>query len=353
MAGTSSGSCNTTDPGPAFEYQTNNALQQCRQYTFSAYTDAVQPVTIMGIIPGGQAFTLSPPKGPDSFDWTANVADGTSVVFIMIDAQGRQGGSSNLLTVAETDDPSCLNSTSPSSTEAPIASPTSTSGSPSPSPSGSDSSGPSTGAIVGIVIGALLFIAVVISLVLFCIRRRQEHRNPNNWIEASGAFSSGRRRSVDIDLLAGDEGTNLHPPYADSRNPNSLRPIPPSTYHDNRSSALSHPITQYSDSFDAQSSTNFLPPGSVITPFTGEPPSTNRGTSRGTKGSMAPSLGAPRYILHHDAEDIAAEEEEEEVVELPPMYKPRVGPSTSGSASGSASTSGNTALVDRKEPIPS
>ena len=50
-----------------------------------------------GLIPLGEAFELDPPSGPTSFDWTANVANGTSLAFLMTDAKGRQGGSSSLL----------------------------------------------------------------------------------------------------------------------------------------------------------------------------------------------------------------------------------------------------------------
>ncbi|KAJ3820624.1 hypothetical protein F5880DRAFT_932037 [Lentinula raphanica] len=46
MGDASSESCNTTDPGSAFTFQLNAALQQCREFTFEAYTAAIQPVTI-------------------------------------------------------------------------------------------------------------------------------------------------------------------------------------------------------------------------------------------------------------------------------------------------------------------
>lgn len=50
-----------------------------------------------GLIPLGEAFELDPPNGPINFDWTANVANGTSLAFLMTDALDRQGGSSSLL----------------------------------------------------------------------------------------------------------------------------------------------------------------------------------------------------------------------------------------------------------------
>lgn len=91
--------CNLADPGVAFNYELPTSLQQCRAFSFTEYTDAVQPVTIYGMVPSGDSFQLNPPPGPTRFDWTVNVAAKTSLVVLMVDSQGRQGGSSDLLRV--------------------------------------------------------------------------------------------------------------------------------------------------------------------------------------------------------------------------------------------------------------
>ena len=91
--------CNLTDPGVDFNFELPSSLQQCRDFSFTQYTQAVQPVTIYGLIPSGQSFQLNPPLGPPNFDWTVNVAAKTSLVMFMVDSRGRQGGSSDLLRV--------------------------------------------------------------------------------------------------------------------------------------------------------------------------------------------------------------------------------------------------------------
>ncbi|KJA29411.1 hypothetical protein HYPSUDRAFT_516676 [Hypholoma sublateritium FD-334 SS-4] len=187
VAASQGGSCNTTDPGISFSYQLNTALQQCRPFTFSDYTGAVQPVTISAIIPGGNAFLLSPPVGPTSFDWNAAVARGTSVVFVMTDSQGRAGGVSDIEIITSSDDSSCLNSNSPSSTASPPSTPTtstptttSTSGAANPSSTADPSHGFSIAAIAGTVIGGLLFLALAITLGLFFLHKKRDANNSAN-----------------------------------------------------------------------------------------------------------------------------------------------------------------------------
>lgn len=94
--------CNLTDPGVAFSFDLPSSLQQCRGFSFTQYTEAVQPVTIYGLIPSGESFQLNPPPGPPGpprFDWIVNVAARTSLVMFMVDSRGRQGGASDLLRV--------------------------------------------------------------------------------------------------------------------------------------------------------------------------------------------------------------------------------------------------------------
>ena len=91
--------CNLTDPGVAFNFELPNNLQQCRDFGFTQYIAAVQPVTIYGLIPSGESFQLNPPPGPPNFDWIVNVAARTSLIVFMVDSRGRPGGASDLLRV--------------------------------------------------------------------------------------------------------------------------------------------------------------------------------------------------------------------------------------------------------------
>lgn len=55
-------------------------------------------------MPGGTSLVLQPPEGPASFDWTANVAQETFMMFMLVDSQGRQGGSSDVRLVGNSND---------------------------------------------------------------------------------------------------------------------------------------------------------------------------------------------------------------------------------------------------------
>jgi len=213
------GSCNTTNPQIDFEFELNTALQQCRPFVFSDYTGAVQPATIGVIIPGGNAFMLSPPVGPTSFSWDANVAQGTSMLFFMTDSQGRQGGSSDVRIVGFSDDSTCLNSLSPSSTSsAPSTSATAPSGTTSNTPSNTSTpkGGVSIAAIAGTVIGALLFLAVAITLGLFFLRKRRYERTAsgpgNNFGRHSRRMGSGIDTPYDPALGLAASHHGLPPP---------------------------------------------------------------------------------------------------------------------------------------------
>ncbi|TFK56983.1 hypothetical protein OE88DRAFT_1650518 [Heliocybe sulcata] len=367
--------CNTTDPGVDFDYQLNTALQQCRPYTFSEYTGAVQPITIAGIIPGGNVFYVQPPSGPTSFDWTADVAAGTSVIWAVTDARGRQGGTSDVQSVGITNDASCLLANAPSSTSNPpsatssIAS-TSTlntgSGSSSTAPAASATTSPSsdptnsvsTAAIAGTVIGGLVAVAAVVTLLLFCLKNRR-----SRWPYAHR--DSHRLDSVDL----------TQEPIAYQVSP---YPYTPNTAHMPQSSAYSE-----ADFMDAQGRGPVYPlpplpsepppfdPYGTPQPQTPHTPGTSFGErprrqSRQSAGSSAAgrrkaamagvtSYQAPsRFILHNDMEEIMPDENG--VVELPPQYsearKPIPGLSAQNSEQSSTASapSASTAATPLEEP---
>ncbi|KAG6912020.1 hypothetical protein DXG01_000268 [Tephrocybe rancida] len=205
------GVCNTTDPGIDYSFELNTALQQCRPYVISGYTGAVQPVTVIATIPGGQSILIGLPTGSTSFNWNANIAAGTSVLFTMVDAMGRNGGTSDIKTVGITDDATCLNNLSPSSTATSATSTAATSttshsasGTATDSPTATAGSGQKTSiaAIAGTVIGALVFLAVVITLGLFFLRKRRDNNNVR------------RPRNTDLDLTYDPTHAHGNYPYS-------------------------------------------------------------------------------------------------------------------------------------------
>ncbi|KAG7099141.1 hypothetical protein E1B28_001012 [Marasmius oreades] len=297
------GSCNTTDPGVGFTYELNSALQQCRTFTFSGYPQAVQPVTMMGIVPGGTSFVFQPPTNSDSYDWVTNVYNGTSMIFLMVDSKGRQGGSSDIRTVSASDDVSCINSNSPSSTM--IGSPTSTGTgtSPTSTPSDSKSSTP-IAAIAGTVIGGLIFLAVAITLGLFFLKRRKDSRLHNRWDDGTDFRRHSERIRTDIDPAG-----PLYTPTPYTSNP----------FFSPSEVEVNNHIHGSSRSYDA------LPHSATdINPFTAQNVAPSISAAQ-KKASMAGSTSykPSRFIVHTDAEDVPPQQEEEETVELPPVYSER------------------------------
>ncbi|KAK1229656.1 hypothetical protein PQX77_007218 [Marasmius sp. AFHP31] len=302
------GSCNTTDPGVDFTFELNSALTQCRRFTFSAYSGARAPVTILGIIPGGTPFVLNPPANSNSFDWVTNVFNGTSIVFALVDSQGRQGGSSDLKVVGASDDISCINSNSPSSTMSTPSSPTSSGTDAGSSPSNGSST--SIGAIAGTVIGGLVFLAVAITLGLFFLRRnRSRSQDIRDWDDGHGYGGPPRR---------------LRPEF-DPSDPALLAEQPtPAPYSANPFSSGSEVDVRSQQHGSVSHSYDTSHPATEIHPFTAQQSAAAPSTAAQRKSAMAgvSSYKPSRFVLHTDAED-APPQEEEEVVELPPMYSER------------------------------
>ncbi|KIL70905.1 hypothetical protein M378DRAFT_155847 [Amanita muscaria Koide BX008] len=340
------GTCDTKGPGVAFTYDLNTALQQCRPYTISGYTGAIQPITVYGVIPRGQPFVLHPKVG-SSYDWTANVASGTDIVFFMVDSQGNQGGTSDVIRVSISDDSTCINSSSPSSTTSAPSSQTSGSSTTSAPANNSTTSGGFTiAAIAGTVIGAVLFLAVVITMSLYFSRRKRETypRPP--------PFSLTDENPPEIEY-ADVPGTTPNPyPYvASSLSTNAstypLRAMDPygSTTSSQYQSIPHQSFSQTNSVMDFESTLPALanPHGSLIpldarteagsstsartSYYTNRtaPTTTTRTSEKGRTVSVQPPA---RYIVHTDVEDFAPQPDENGVVELPPMYSERRGPLT-------------------------
>ncbi|KAH9858091.1 hypothetical protein C2E23DRAFT_719321 [Lenzites betulinus] len=397
-ASTSKQACNTTDPGVDFFFEANLALTQCRSYTFSGYEGAVQPITIQGVVPGGSTFILNPPKGPTSYDWITDIAAGSTVAFIATDAEGRQGGCSQLYLVGMSDDATCLTKTSPASaTNAPSA----TSSSPSPTSSGISASSSATstavpddgsssktngGTIAAAIIGCIVAAIVVGTLIWFYLRR---HRGTS---VLTGRVFGRFHHKKEVDLV---HDPSLPPPAA-------VNPYP--LYHPHGSSQLDISVTTPNSTIDLLdgpsrgATENPFGSGSVYTPTSAVfpqrristatshllSPADHRGSvhegsvhgsayGRPEEGSsmsrdqtitsgmrrkaaaagISPYAPSARFILHTDLEDELPPPPEDEVIELPPQYteRRRPGPSNPG-ASGSGARSRTSREYDIPPPSP-
>lgn len=292
---------------------------------------------------------LTLPSGSASFDWNANVVQGTSMIFLMVDAAGRSGGSSDIISVSASDDNTCLNDLSPSSTPG---TPTSsagpgatTSSATSTATSSSNSNGGiSIAAIAGSVIGALIFLAAVITLALFFFRRKRD-----KWVDGSSNIQKPRRAQSAIDLT-------YDPVYASNMHPythGSATPMAPGTPFSNSSSYLDEPPhpqyparyqlpSQYSQNSAPshyQSETYSTPHPDLFNPYTSseapstfvqpflDPPPTHDSMSTAQRKAASAGVSAitpSRFIVHTDVEDNPPSNADE-VVELPPQYSDRRG----------------------------
>ncbi|EJD04007.1 uncharacterized protein FOMMEDRAFT_155130 [Fomitiporia mediterranea MF3/22] len=379
--------CPLVDATPDFFFDLNSALQQCRTSTFSGYDNATQPVTILGLIPSGQSFELLPPQGPSTFDWIVDVSTGTTVTFILTDALGRQGGSSDFRTVGISADSACISASSPHSTAQTPSALSSTLSS--ASPSGTQArqtvdthSGPNIGIIVGAIVGGLAVVFLALLLSFCCLRRRKQvtddfagqYRPPIAFIDNQSSRiralipASGRARrthsSVDLVPPAAMRDSSMHnPPLHQSMlpaaeddyipNPHIILSDAEAIYrHSGRYSesypwtqphSISHPPTRdamgYAQSHSrsqSQSETDgFLSPGSRLSnPYSfaharspSVPYSTSPPASPGVTSPKASTRQAhritPRVVQHTDAEDVGSSGEQANVVELPPQYTDR------------------------------
>jgi len=210
----------------AFYFYTDPATpSQCQPMTVTWPNNVTLPVSLYGLIPGGTAFQIPIPQSSSetTYDWTANVAQGTDVILMMSDGSTVQtGGSTSLLEVGQ-GNTGCMNSTSPSASGGGTGAGTAadpgasgvngvggTSGGGSGQGNnnqGNEGGGSKTpiGAIVGGVVGGVAFIVLLGVLLFFCLKRRRRERresNDSSLIKNYG-MSSGTEKRNRFDILAG------------------------------------------------------------------------------------------------------------------------------------------------------
>jgi len=296
---------------------------------------------------------------------------GTSMIFIMTDALGNQGGSSDIKIVGATDDNTCLNSLSPSSTSSAPTSKTkgvhSTAGS-SSSPSPTPTKGVPIRAIAGTVIGALLFLAVVVTLGLFFLRKRSgsfdtgggDFRKPSRRLQSDVDLSHDPGHPLDATPYGFSPHTNApfrpyhcdatpttHYPYSSHTSASSIAhypyspnstlphdadpfadsPLPPSQSHRAFSQFYSPSDSLVADPFNSSG-----PPvlsSAEYGPFSvqrSEQATSNDSMSTAQRKASMAGVNAykpQRFIVHTDADDILPPPNDEGVVELPPQYSER------------------------------
>ncbi|KAJ2928755.1 hypothetical protein H1R20_g8151, partial [Candolleomyces eurysporus] len=272
------------------------------------FTLAEQPTNdLQGFEPRGQSFTVQAPSGAQSFSWKANFPTGSRLVFFMTDAQGRNGGTSQVQTVGASSDTSCL-ATRPSVTSNSPYSPTRGTQSPSNTADSENSnndgenkkpSGSKIGIIVGAAAGGFVFLGVLAFIVVFCFKRKKNQ----------GAGSTEPKLDLNFDPTVGtgaappntyllpsaytQSNSNLAPnqsasPYAqDSQSSKESHGYQPSTTSTSPLNPVNNqPVTEgSSNSYPAQQSP---PPASASHTYS----QYSQDTSSGAGGSQAYGYGA-------------------------------------------------------------
>lgn len=316
MTGTA---CNTTDPGTAFTYELPDALQQCNPYSFRGYDNAIQPITIYGLIPGGQTTIMNPPNGP-LYQWIADVAAGTTMVFLMVDSQGRQGGSSDILTVASSGDNTCLNAHSPTSTAGPPAR-----GTGPPVVTQTATSKVPVGAIAGTALGALIALAALVTLGLFFLKKWRDGRRS---VYDTSIFGSSRHHSQPLGSTDHILTPQSSRPYLGNQALNAYRyPSPNNTTAPSPATPpkfMRPPSSQYEPRPFGLSSSSNLHSRSASKTDSGSPFADGELSRDGRqKAALAgmPAYKSSRFILHTDGDEPVPVEQD--IVELPPQYTDR------------------------------
>ncbi|PCH33718.1 hypothetical protein WOLCODRAFT_160291 [Wolfiporia cocos MD-104 SS10] len=354
--GPGSSTCNVTLQHPSFVFDLPSPLQQCASYKFN-YSSAAQaqPVQIYGIIPGGTAFVLTPPKGPTSYEWVANVPSETTLVWCMTDAQNRSGGCSAPLQVNDSSVSSCLAGAHPSSLAtipsmvpssaialASITASSATSCSPITSSAASsaattrvattDKTKISDGAIAGIAVGGLLGVVLVALFVGFILFKKYRHPTARYLEDGQIAYRPGRKGD-EVDLADDSPPPVVHPypvfvlsaglngpgtsGYSDPPDGDTVHaPSSPIIVLPNvRSNSLSEGLP-YAASWSQPDNRTSATSLSLDTDVSG--------ARRKARTAEVPTYAAtPQVIVHTDAED---------VIESPPQYSDHRTTSQSGKA---------------------
>lgn len=211
-----------------------------------------------------------------------NVKSGTQIIWVAQDAQGRSGGTSDLLTVLASGSSSCIDSNSPGSTATPT-----------PSPNGDH-----TSAILGGALGGGLAAILIAGGFLFLwLKKRRRRDVPYKAEVDSNSIGGGLDATPFTAGIIGNRASQR----------SHVRPMP-------------NDGDQTPSPFATGPGEGNLEPNPFVFPATVDTtePTESR-TRRSSKSALMSTPRTPRFVLHTDAEDA---EEEEEVVELPPQYRP-------------------------------
>ncbi|KAG1850986.1 hypothetical protein C8R48DRAFT_368412 [Suillus tomentosus] len=163
--------CGATDPKPPYTFDLS-PLTQCSPFTLTANSGVFPPITVVQLIPGGESVVSN--SDGNTFSSTLYVSAGTSLLYLVYDSLGNQGGVSPYEVVSGSSDSSCLSANSPSSTPSmpATASPSSSSSSSSSSPTNNSSSNHI--AIIAGAAGGGGAVLVGLVILSICLQRKRK-----------------------------------------------------------------------------------------------------------------------------------------------------------------------------------
>lgn len=241
------------------------------------------------LIPGGEFVILNPPNASTSYNWVADVKEGTDLIFFMMDSQGRTGGISDIEQVSLSSDTSCLGVNSPSST---ASSPSQTSSQSTPSSTSSSTS--SAGVIAGATVGGVAFLGLMIVLGICCKRKMSRSSEP------AIIFPLKPRKDHDYEAEV-DSGIPQNSPLQYQAVSHVLLPIQPASQSQPANAHTIDPFTQHLRQISYSSSFSGSPyPSKRMTTISEQTASPNTFPHQAHPAGLAPPThpGSHSYLTN-------------------------------------------------------
>jgi hypothetical protein len=360
--------CNTASPALGFHFSADDALRRCATFNFLASSTVVPPLTVYGFIAGGDVFVRSSTTNETRYGVLVDMPAGIDLVYWVTDSRNQSGGITDRLTVLTSESADCVTDTSPNVRDYVV------------TEIDPNASKMSMWAIIGAAVGTVVILGGIAGIIVIKKRRSRARyqgvavAEPYHADDAEEPRRPGWRRSQRISRLPSvavlapvrerHDGGIVASPSTAHHLPSPLGHYPPSpitAYPASPTSPYRMP-TLPSAAASAEGLGYFAPNSPHVGPSGSDPFLTPSLTpSRRTTAyevsiddhsagpsSHAPSRqpSTPRFIQHTDGGALPPREPEEEqdIVELPPMYvDTRPAPVRAASAAAGPSTSGKSA----------
>ena len=240
----------------------------------------------------------------------------------MTDSKGNQGGASDITGTGLSDDTSCLNSSSPSTTQSSTQTQTLSSSSGIPTHSQNPGrSGHSNGAVIGGAVGGGIVALVFLAFLFWSLYHRRSESSRRRSGIAGLTDTNGYRKRRGIDLLQDVRDTQAHYPLnpatqAGESSSNDYEPVPyvlppaPISTSSIRGQSIDGSDAQYAGHREGTD------PGAIGTTSYSK-------ASEAMAGTSVSANTPTRFVMHTDAGSFMGSDEgdeEDEIVELPPQY---------------------------------